>query len=1043
MLSQLVVLGVLAAAPALTPPGAIPAEKPVQPDAVWTQTGQAILPALPTPVDAAGRSVRDTQGGLLEYAASAVPALPAGWPGEDSAGWLPASLARQGLEVQLSWSRGAYGTGIGATGLHVVDLNGDGTREIVASASGGGFGGNTYWYVVKHAANGYAQSWISPQYSSSVNAVRIADANQDGAPDVLIAYGGKLEIRDGATLSVLRTITTTASSMLAPTIADVDSDGALELVFCDSSNLYVYNLASGQAEWTGSGYGGSDLAVANVDGDAALEIIVAGGSSGWVLNGQTHAVEWQNPARFGYYVRAGDLDGDGKAEVVAGDSWYKITIYDADLQSPKYEIPIDLDLDALQLADVEKDGPLEIVYGDGQWGSVYVHNGATGALKWSVANPEHGVTDVAVGDTDGDGVNELLWGAGYSSTGPDYLFIADCATHQREWQSQDVSGPFYGLDYGDVDNDNQPELLYTCFESDSGYDDGLWFVHDARTMALEYQSPSPTGSNWTGLWRIRHANVDGDPQAEILVPSSVTYSGKLFCYDGITHAAQWSTTLPDGLTFRALQVGDVDGDGGLEVVAAPYREHTGAPGTYVFVFNALNGAEEWRSVSLGSYWATLSLLRIGKVDADANLELVVAEFGGGLWVYDGATHVQEAATADLDITALELKDRNADGIQEILVGSANGALCVIDADTGAIVETIGNYGGQINGLAVVDVNYDLVPDYIFGRGNRLYIYDGAAPATALWVSDAIADNVGQNDSLLVGDIDNDRRLEIVVNTGAGLAVYEIKPVYQDCNENGVPDTIDIASGTSQDCQPNGVPDECDIRDGTSSDATGNGIPDECDRDCNHNGIPDADDIAAGTSADCDTNGVPDECDVAVGHDCCTPGTSGGCSAPDIAACVCAADPYCCDVEWDETCALEVETLHCGACAAEHDCNQNGVPDACDISGGGSSDCDGNGLPDECDPDGDRDRVPNACDNCPTTYNPWQEDFDQDGLGDACDPDIDNDGVLNAADVCDYTPPSAYVEPDGSLLGDLDGDCDVDLDDVALLQARFTGPGRRS
>lgn len=31
----------------------------------------------------------------------------------------------------------------------------------------------------------------------------------------------------------------------------------------------------------------------------------------------------------------------------------------------------------------------------------------------------------------------------------------------------------------------------------------------------------------------------------------------------------------------------------------------------------------------------------------------------------------------------------------------------------------------------------------------------------------------------------------------------------DCNSNGAPDALDIASGTSADCQPNGVPDECD------------------------------------------------------------------------------------------------------------------------------------------------------------------------------------------------------------------------------------------
>ncbi|UCC29576.1 MAG: SUMF1/EgtB/PvdO family nonheme iron enzyme [Phycisphaerales bacterium] len=54
-------------------------------------------------------------------------------------------------------------------------------------------------------------------------------------------------------------------------------------------------------------------------------------------------------------------------------------------------------------------------------------------------------------------------------------------------------------------------------------------------------------------------------------------------------------------------------------------------------------------------------------------------------------------------------------------------------------------------------------------------------------------------------------------------------------------------------------------------------------------------------------------------------------------------------------------------------------------------------------------------------------------------DVDGDGVDDAFDVCDNTPAGTLVDAVGRPVGDIDKDCDNDLDDHALSQQGFTGP----
>jgi hypothetical protein len=62
--------------------------------------------------------------------------------------------------------------------------------------------------------------------------------------------------------------------------------------------------------------------------------------------------------------------------------------------------------------------------------------------------------------------------------------------------------------------------------------------------------------------------------------------------------------------------------------------------------------------------------------------------------------------------------------------------------------------------------------------------------------------------------------------------------------------------------------------------------------------------------------------------CCTPHPDPSCADEAIAACVCAGDPYCCDIAWDQVCVDAVTATGCGTCDAADAGDALPVADCC-------------------------------------------------------------------------------------------------------------------
>jgi hypothetical protein len=680
------------------------------------------------------------------------------------------------LLVKKNWQVGVYGSGIGATGLITADIDKDGITEIIAGGSTSTFGASNFWYILKYSPTSktYTRQWTSDFYTQGVSKIAAFDLDNDGIYSIFVGLAnGDIHIYDGATQQKVGYIDSPATSINQIIWADADNDSIKDIVVCDNQKTYIYDSKTFALKHQ-IAYGASDIEVGNVDADTANEIVYANGVV-LQVNGTTTKEEWKYAGgAFGSLIELSDIDSDNMQEIIGASSWYYITAFDADVQSPKWQIRTDLDIDALLVTDVDNDGIEEVVYGDGQWGEIHAYNPVTLTQKWEIKNPDHGVTDIAVFDTDGDGALEVVWGSGASSTGADHLYVAGIPSLTQEWKSQHTDGPFHAIDVGDVDNDGNQEIVFASFKSDSGYSDGTIFIYDAETHALEWQSPSNMfgGNAWTGIHDLKIGDVDNDGVNEIVVATDKLYDGALYVINGQTKAIEKSYFYDSGAPMYSVDIADVDNDGQTEIIAGGGRAHTGAPGVYVYAINGSTGAVEWKSINIGDTWSAINFVQVGNVDNDAAPEMVALK--DSLYVIDGISH-QQKQTSTGGYSSLELYDLDKDGKQEILVGTNQGNVVAFDGQTLQEKFNVKVSSSAIVGLQAQDVDGDGTAELTFTSSATVGIYS-LKQSTLLWQSQTLGSSAGNYNSLIVSNIDSDRSTEILVGTNYTVVEFETSAI---------------------------------------------------------------------------------------------------------------------------------------------------------------------------------------------------------------------------------------------------------------------------
>lgn len=485
----------------------------------------------------------------------------------------------------------------------LADINRDGRLDAVVGYESPWSPGRLAWY--EQPSSGAQQTWIEHVISDQVigpMSLDVRDMDGDGDLDVVT---GEHDLNNPAAARAL-------------VFENVDGSGAVW------KQHVVY---------TGDEHHDGMQAV-DIDNDSDLDIVSTGWTHGRVVLYENLSGQPSGPPTFSHVIidpsspadptckTLGDIDGDGQLDAVAASAagggiwWYEYPSWTKHAITTSGTFTTDM-----QVGDVDGDGDLDVIIPTGRyWGDHlwWYENPLPGNdprttpwKAWDIGAA--GAHDLEVGDVDGDGRLDVL--ARNSDT---TLFLQRGSPPRTplDWLPVKLNHrPSQGSSLGDIDGDGDLDVAIN----------GYWLENPLPGGNIATTWPEwPVAPSWPTQAGVHVADVDGDGRADIVLSPAESPNGKLSWFSSSNpRGGAWTEhVVESSISYvHTMKTADLDLDGRLDIVTAEMHQAPDPDEVSVY----LNGG--------GGQWSKMVLattgshnIRVGDIDGDGDIDVFGANW---------------------------------------------------------------------------------------------------------------------------------------------------------------------------------------------------------------------------------------------------------------------------------------------------------------------------------------------------------------------------------------------------------------------------------